>query len=264
MEILNLIPIIYAKFALFILAFTRISAMMITFNLFRTELITPRVSLILASILAVYVILFTQTAMPIGNIFSIKNTLNLLFQFLIGFLTSLFLNFILEIFVAAGQVLSTQFGFGMISLFDPRMGMITSLTHFYLILISLIFFAMNGHLLVIKILVESFNYLPIDGFYIPSRLLLKIANYASVMFSGAMVLAMILVLCILLTNISLAVMTKFAPQFNLFSVGINMTIIIGLVSAYLAYDIFVEKGFQFIQEGVTALQHLITSAKVNG
>jgi flagellar biosynthesis protein FliR len=200
-----------------------------------------------------------MTILP-EDIFSLKNGLNLLFQFLIGFLTGLFLNLLFEIFVAAGQILSTQFGFGLVSLLDPRLGMISSLTQFYTIMISLVFLAMDGHLLIIKMIVESFQYLPIDHFYIPAHLIMKVLNYAGVIFSGSIMIAMILVLCILLTNISLAVMTKFAPQFNLFSIGINMTMVIGLVSAYITYDLFVDKGFTVVQEAMTILQHLLTSA----
>ena len=82
----------------------------------------------------------------------------------------------------------------------------------------------------------------------------NVLSYSSVIFSGSIMLSMTIVITILLTNISLAVMTKFAPQFNIFSIGINMTLIMGLITIYVTYNLFLNQGGHIIVDGLNYLQ----------
>jgi flagellar biosynthetic protein FliR len=154
-------------------------------------------------------------------------------QVLVGVVSGVILNIVFEVFVAIGQITSTQIGLSVAGMIDPRYGYITSLTHFYVIVASLLFLLLNGHLFAIKTIVDSFNTLPLNQNFLPPDLLSSVMKYAAVIFSGSVMISITVLVVLLLMNISLAVMTKFAPQFNLFTLGINLQIILGLMHASL-------------------------------
>lgn len=261
MDIIKLLPTVYAKFILFVLIFTRISTLLASFVLLRRELITSRIILSLSTILSLYV-LSAYSGHPVTyDVFSIELVIQMLLQSFIGLLSGLILNIVFETFVSAGQIISTQIGLSTVSLIDPRFGSITTLTHFYVITASLIFLFLNGHLFAIKAIVDSFNVLPLYQHIMPANLVMSVLNYAGIIFSGAISLSITIIIVLMLTNISLAMMTKFAPQFNLFSIGINMQLVIGLICIYLTFGLFIDNSSNLVRECVAFLQQSFIKMK---
>lgn len=262
MDILNLLPTIYEKFILFMLIFTRISAMFSTFVLFKREMVNPRVILILTSIISFYVLSIYPIQQQYYDMYSIQMLIQVSIQFLIGFVAGLILNIILEIFIGMGQIISGQIGLSLASMIDPKFGHITSLTQFYSLLAMLIFLLINGHLFIIHTIVDSFVTFPIYENFFPNNLLKSVLNYSGIIFVGGIMLSISIVVTILLANIALAVMTKFAPQINVFSIGINMTLILGLLCVYLTFNVIVDSGDAYIVNGLNYLHQFFTG-KIN-
>lgn len=253
MEILNLIPLIYSKLAAFILIFTRISALFTTFVLFRSSIVSSRIIIALSTVLSVYILLSTNYHLTDKNIFSINSFTSILFQFLIGFITGLILNIAFEIFSAVGQVISSQIGLSMASLIDPMLGNLTTLTQFYMFSIMIIFLMMDGHISVITFMLDSFNVFPVDHYFLPKNLINDVLTYSGVIFTASIQLSITIVIAILLTNLSMSVMAKFAPQFNIFSMGVGLTIIVGLIYLYLTFGFFADKAGYFIEQSIRLL-----------
>ncbi len=254
MNIINLIPYIYDHLIEFLMIFTRISAFFSTFIIFRREFVNTRIIIAISAILSVYAALFNQDLRLHIDVFSLSMVLQELFQFFIGFVSGLILNIVFELFSGMGQIISTQIGLSLASVIDPRMGSITNLTQFYVNSIILVFLFLNGHLIVLKTLINSFNMLPIGEFFIPKHLMSSVISYSGMIFSGAILLSITVVISVMITNIALAVMTRFSPQFNLFSIGINMTLMLGLYCVYLTYSLVIDKGAGFLHESLTFLQ----------
>lgn len=261
MEIIKLLPGLYEHFISFVLIFTRISALLTTFVLFRRELITSRLIISLSAILSLYVLMTYGNNERYLDLFSLQMLFQEIFQVLIGFLAGFILNIVFEIFVVVGQIVSTQIGLSMASLIDQRFGYITSLTHFYVILGTLIFLFLNGHLLAIKMILDSFSVLPLYQGGLQGNILLGIASYSGVMFSGSLMLCITIVIVLMTTNIAIAVMSKFAPQFNLFTIGINIQLLIGLICIYLTFTLVVNREIYFINDGLDFLQHIFAKMK---
>lgn len=91
----------------------------------------------------------------------------------------------------------------------------------------------------------------------PKKFFMNVLQYSNVMFTGGMVLSITIVVSVMLINFALALMTRFAPQFNLFSIGINMILILGLASAYFMFDVFTAKGAGYLQDALHVLQNTI-------
>jgi len=261
MNIINLIPLIYSKFIVFIFILARISALFATFIVFRRQRVDPRILLALSVLLAIYVMLFYQKESSYNDLFNLKAFLEIGYQSLIGFLSGLVLNIVFEVFVAVGQIISTQTGLSLASVIDPTMGSITTLTQFYSFSLILVFLLLDGHLFIIKTIVDSFSVLPIGHYLFFTRSFSIILDYSSVIFSGAIMLSITVIIAIFVTNFSLAVMSRFAPQFNLFSIGVNLTLILGLICVYVTFDLLISRGTDFIQQNLSLLQSVILGLK---
>lgn len=199
MDTLAYVSLVYDKFIIFSLILARISTFLSTFVLFRRELITRRVIVPLAVILSVYVMLSDSTSEMSYGFFSFQMLMQLVFQTFIGFIAGLILNIVFDVFIAIGQIVSVEIGLGMTSLLDPRFGIITSLTQFYIISASLIFLFLNGHLFIIKTITESFIVLPVGKSNLSQLMLADILAYASIIFSGAIIIALAVIVTILST-----------------------------------------------------------------
>ena len=235
MESFANIESIYGHIVNFMLIMTRVFAVLYTFVLFRREMATSKIMLSLSAIISMYVLMLTPEKPLVEDIFSVTYLFKTTNQLLIGFVAGTILNICFEVATGFGQIVSSQIGLTTASLFDPKFGMITSLTNFYLMVCMVIFLMMNGHLLVIEVLVHSFKALPVDNITLKLNYM-SVFYFASIIFSGSVLISMTVIAAIMMTNICLAIMSKFAPQFNLFSVGLNMTMIIGLVIVYLTFD----------------------------
>ncbi|MHB1948802.1 MAG: flagellar biosynthetic protein FliR [Gammaproteobacteria bacterium] len=254
MNILNLIPNVTDKFIPYILVLTRISGLFSTFIVFQRKFINHRILIALSSIIAFYVVVSHQYQFSSDN-FTGTIGVELLFQFFVGFLGGLVLNIVFEMFSAFGQIVSQEIGLNMASMIDPRLGHITALTHFYSYFVTLVFLLLNGHLFVIKIIFDSFNVMPINSLTFPQHLLIDILNYSNIIFSGAIMLSMTIIVTIFLVNFTLATMSKFAPQFNVFTVGVNITLIVGLICILLTTNSFTNQVMIILKTGLHTFEH---------
>jgi flagellar biosynthetic protein FliR len=100
-------------------------------------------------------------------------------------------------------------------------------SQFYIIVITLMFFTLNGHLAVVDVLVDSFRSLPISPAGLSTDNLWSLVGWGTHMYAGGVQIALPAIASILLINLTFAVVTRSAPQFNIFSIGFPVTIIMG-------------------------------------
>lgn len=155
----------------------------------------------------------------------------------------------------AGEMIGLQMGLSFAVFFSPQTGGQTSVIAEFLGLVTLlVFIAMNGHLMLINVVVASFEWLPVgtipkaDGW-------LLIVRYAAVMFASGLLMALPMVAALLITNTALGVLTRAAPQLNLFAVGFPVTLSVGFLVLLLSLNAFApvlqtlfERGFEAIDQ----------------
>jgi len=121
-------------------------------------------------------------------------------------------------------------GLGFASLNDPSSGVVVpTVSQFYTIFITLLFLAMNGHLVMIEVLAQSFIDLPISQTGLGSEGIWKLLSWASYVFSGAVLMALPALASLLIVNLGFGVMTRAAPQLNIFAIGFPVIMTIGFV-----------------------------------
>lgn len=191
-------------------------------------LVPPRIRLLFALLLTMMVAPNLRD-LPTPDFLSPLSVVMVAQQLLIGIGLAYFLQMLMQAFVAFGQIVAMQMGLGFASMNDPINGVaVTSVSQFYLLMVTLLFLAINGHLVMIDVLIESFRTLPV-GADIGGARLQTLVGWASWMFSAALLMALPAVTALLIINCSLGVITRAAPQLNIFAIGFPLMLVLGML-----------------------------------
>src|SRR5690554_2418654 len=217
----------------FLLPLFRIAALLMVMPIIGTQLVPQRVRLYfsLAITLALVPVL---PEMPQVDALSLRSILLIAEQIIIGAMLGFSLQLFFHIFVFAGQMVSMQMGLGFASMADPATGVsVPVLGQFLLMLVTLLFLAMNGHLVTFEVLAESFVTLPV-GSGLPLDNFALLAGRLTWVISAALLLALPAISALLVINIAFGVMTRAAPQLNIFTIGFPMTLIFGMIIFWIS------------------------------
>lgn len=222
----------------FILPFTRISALVMMMIGFGARTIPTRIKLFLCVTLTLAI----MPAIPptkVEQLLSFTTFLMIGQQTLIGISIGFITVMVINTFTLAGQIIAMQSGLGFASLVDPASGMnVPAVGQFFLILSTLLFWTMDGHLAYLQFIVASFETLPIGNEQFPSVKYQEIVLWGGWMFATALSLALAPLTAMLLINFSFGVMTRAAPQLNIFAIGFPITMMAGLLIMWLTFGNF--------------------------
>ena len=223
-----------AWLALFIFPLTRILGLLATAPVFNNGALQVRNRLILglAVALAVTTSLPATTQVPAGSWLGFMVIFE---QILIGVLLGFALRIAFAAVDIAGELIGLQMGLSFAVFFDPTSGGQTPvITEFLGLLTALIFLGLNGHLLTLSVLAESFDLLPISTTPFHAAAFSTMLAWAATLFSTGLLLALPLITTLLITNIALGVLARIAQQLNLFAVGFPVTLAIGFLVLMLS------------------------------
>jgi flagellar biosynthetic protein FliR len=172
---------------------------------------------------------YPLTSWPELDPFSAVGIKEVFNQVFIGVLMGLILQIVNAALVVGGQAISASMGLGMANMVDPNMGNVPVISQFLIICSTLLFLGLGGHVLVITMLLESFKLLPIGEMIGGEELLKLVVQWSSMMFLGAVLLAMPILVSLLFINLGLGVITRAAPALNIFAVGFPAMILAGII-----------------------------------
>lgn len=160
-------------------------------------------------------------------------------QVLIGLLLGFTLRIAFAAIDVAGELIGMQMGLSFAIFFDPDAGGQTAvLSDFLNLLATLIFLAINGHLLMIDLLVRSFEWLPVATDALDAGGWAFLARSGITVFAAGLLLSLPVIAVLLVANIALGVLTRAAPQLNLFAVGFPITLTAGFIGVLLIMSNF--------------------------
>lgn len=220
----------------FLLPFLRISGMLISMiGLSARTIPTP-----VRTLFGVFLTLAILPIMPpvnVPDLFSSASIVIMIQQVVIGIALGFISAMVLDTFVLAGQIIAMQTGLGFASIVDPINGIsVPAVGQFYLILATLIFWAIDGHLAMIQMITASFSAFPIgEAWFTPSQYK-EIAHWGAWMFVSAITVSLAPIVSLLIVNLAFGVMTKASPQLNIFSIGFSIAQIMGLVIIFLTLE----------------------------
>ncbi|MBL4851021.1 MAG: flagellar biosynthetic protein FliR [Gammaproteobacteria bacterium] len=228
----------------------RIGAMLSVAPLVSQRNISLRVRGALAILIAIAIgpMVHTETVV---DPFGLDTWLVVTHQIIIGLAMGLILRIVFTTLETAGHLIGILTGLGFAQFIDPGSGVPTpAVGRLYTVIGSLLFLALNGHIIIILAVAKSFEIMPVSMRGLSTDSVWQMLEWTAIMFSGGVLIALPVVAGLLFVNIGFGVMTRSAPQFNIFSVGFAVTITLGFIivlySLPYASDQFIallEQGF---------------------
>lgn len=133
-------------------------------------------------------------------------------------------------FELAGEVVGFQMGLGFASFFNPALNTQSSAVgRLFGHMAAFLFVVMNGHVVVILALVKSFEVFPVDQNFLESLKLMKLYTYGSEIFASGLWIALPMIGMLMFVNLALGIVSRVAPQMNIYAIGFPITLSVGLI-----------------------------------
>ncbi len=238
---------------LYIWPFLRVLALFMAAPMFSDRAVPMRVKLGLGICIAIVIAptlpAQQQIALDSPQAFSL-----VIQQIMIG----LSLGFVVRLTMAgiemAGELIGLPMGLSFAGFFDPQsQGEGTAVGSWLGVVAMLIFLSINGHLLMISALSDTFRLFPIGGATLSMAETQKVLALGAEMFRIGLHLALPFIAVLLIVNLALGVMMRVAPQLNLMSVGMPATITIGFASLFLMLPYLEQPITRALERSVGAL-----------
>jgi len=189
--------------------------------------VSTKVSL---GVLLAMIIAPTVPALPATDPMSMAGLLILTQEMLIGLAMGFSIRIVFAAIEMAGEISSLTMGLGFASFFDPQTkGRSSAISQFLTMLATLMFLTVNGHLVLLAALAESFVSLPISASPINGGGFQQLAAWGGEIFRSGVQISLPIVAALLLTNVALGILTRAAPQLNIFGIGFPVTLGVGLL-----------------------------------
>ena len=203
-------------------------------------------------------VLGTRGVVPPDAIFSVATVLAVVAEALVG----LSLGFVLQIAFAgplvASEVLGTSMGLGFASAIDPQNGRSTpALGQFFSVMLTLLFLSMDGHLVLVDLLVRSYTVLPPGGAWLAPAQLKAVALFGGYAFLAGLLLALPVGFLLLCLNMIVGMMSRAAPALNLFAVGLPASLAVGVLGLAIAFPAMGDYMQVVVREGLAATAQLV-------
>lgn len=242
---------------LFLLIFGRIVALIMTAPMLSSSAVS-RVAKIALGGLTAFVVFPTVSALGWNvPVFGLEYVFLLIGEIMIGIITGFFINMVFATFSSAGQFFSYQMGFGASEVYDtlaqienPLMG------QFLNIAAMLVFLQVDGfRQLFLGGVLRSFQALnaPLLMAARDNFLDLILGGLTGLFFNG-LVIVMPIIVTLFLITLSTGLLSKAAPQINLLSEGLPVTIIISFVILFLSLPIMIDLFINIMNNGYKLLQ----------
>lgn len=153
-----------------------------------------------------------------------------------GLLIGFAANICNSIILLAGNLLDMNIGFSMATEYNPQMRTQASVSgNFYSYLVMLLLISTNMHHYILRAMADSYQLIPVNGQVFQwDQLLSGITTYMIDLFVIAFRCILPMFACIMILNCVLGIMAKVSPQMNMFAVGMQMKVLVGLSILFLS------------------------------
>ncbi|MCK4840632.1 MAG: flagellar biosynthetic protein FliR [Methylococcales bacterium] len=248
---------ILSALASFIWPFVRISSMFISIPIFSVRSLPAKIR-VMVSFLITLIVIPVIPDPPNIAVFSYQGFLVTIQQIVIGVSTGFVLQMVFSVMLVGGQSIAYSMGLGFASMVDPVTGIqVPVIAQVFVVSSSLMFLGVNGHLLLIEMLTESFKTLPVASIGFGLDELWSIIIWSSQIFVAGVLLALPVMAALLFVNISFGVAARAAPQLQIFGVGFPITIMLGMVLVWITLSNTLEVFSNVLTDGFSLISQLL-------
>lgn len=240
----------------FMWPFMRVGMMLMVMPVFGGRLVPARVRILTAVVIAA-ILVPVIPPMPAVDPLSAESIAISAQQLAIGMVMGFMLQLVFGALVIGGHAIAMSMGLGFASMVDPQNGVnVPVIGQYYVTLATLLFLVLDGHLVLITVLAESFHQLPVAAHGLTRETFLTLAHWGTRMFAGGVLIAVPALIALMLTNIAFGVVSRAAPQLNVFGVGFPVTLTFGFVVIYLTLSNLVPQFQALLHDAFTLLSGL--------
>jgi flagellar biosynthetic protein FliR len=203
-------------------------------------------------------------ALPAADPMSLAGLTVLLREMLIGVGMGFSMRIVFAAVEMAGEVSSLTMGLGFATFFDPQSsGRSSAVSQFLALVATTLFVVTNAHLVLIEVLAESFISMPVAATPMAAGAPLELALWGARIFSAGLQLSLPIVAALLITNVALGILTRAAPQLNIFGIGFSVSLAVGLLVISLVVPYLGTPLQNLINEGIETTRSLARTAGKN-
>lgn len=248
---------LYGWIAAFLWPFFRLLALIGTAPLFGESTIPARIKIGLAALIAL-VVSPTIGKLPLVPVYSFEALPIILNEVGIGLATGFTMRLVFAVVQQAGEIIGLQMGLSFASFFDRAAGGQTMvLARLLNIVAMLLFLALDGHLLMLGALVDSFQGLPISAIPAAAEGWQAVARAGGMVFSSGLLLALPMIAALLTLNLAMGILNRASPQLSVFAVGFPITLSSGLLVLMLVMPQMGSYMQRMIESGLDAVSTVL-------
>ena len=172
---------------------------------------------------------------------TIELMIRLLLELALGFVLGMIVQFFFYIPQMAGSEIDTQMGMSMNQIYDPNSNTQITVTSVLLnTLMTLLFFAANGHHTLLRILLTSGEIVPLGAVALSEDVAIAMLELFVECTILGIKLAMPILAAEIVGQVGMGVLMKVIPQINVFVINIDIKICIGLILLFILIAPFSE------------------------
>lgn len=247
----------------FLFAMLRIGAFVLSAPLFAARFVSLPVRIIITVCIAVWILQHVQMP-PAQNLASLTSVTWVLRELGIGLAAGMVLQIYFTAAVMAGDRIANTAGLGLAAQVDPATGSQTPVIgQFFMLFLLAIFVAVDGHLVAIRLILESYTLIPPGPVGTENAFTQDGLAATGEMFRAAVQLMIPVVSVLIVLNIVIGVITRSSPQLNIFAFGFPLTMTVTLLLLFVTTTTM---GDALLDHMAQALQHLgdMLGGRVNG
>ena len=221
---------------LLLIASLRVGAFLISAPFFGSRMVPLQIRIVFSFCLGFW-ILGTLQFPDQNTLLGPKLILIVLQELFIGLTVGLVLNICFAAVTLAGEKIAATSGLAFASQVDPNGGgQSPVISQIFFLFLIVVFFSVNGHLIILGLIYKSFEFYPLGQFTSYGELVSAGLSASDILFKSAAIIVLPIVIVLLFVNIAIGFITKSAPQLNLFSFGFPMTLIGAFLILYYSVD----------------------------
>lgn len=203
-------------------------------------------------------VLGANEVVPPPQVFALATFLAIAAEALVG----LALGFVLQIAFAAplvaGELIGGSMGIGFASMIDPASGRPSpAIGQFLSIMLTLLFLALDGHLVLVDMILKSYVALPVGASWLAPAQLRDVALFGGYAFLAGLLLALPVGFLLLCLNLIVGMLSRSAPALNLFAIGLPASLAVGVVALAVAFPAMGDYMQVIVREGLAAARSLV-------
>jgi flagellar biosynthetic protein FliR len=203
-------------------------------------------------------VLAAHPVTPPAVVFSLATILSVAAEALVGLALGLVLQIAFAAPLLAGEMIGNSMGIGFASMVDPQNGSSSqAIGQFMSIMLTLLFLSLNGHLILVEMIVKSYDAMPPGAAWLSAGRLRDIVFFGGYAFSAGFLLALPVGFLLLCLNLIVGMLSRSAPALNLFAVGLPASLAVGVVALAIAFPAMGDYMLVIVREALAAAQSLV-------